>query len=409
MKARTLTVLIIVLLVLVGVIWLTERSAKDPLDMLSSGDSVLGEFDANQIVRVKTIAVNQTNEISQKDVWVSSSLYEYPIDFNKLQREIVKLTDLKVGQIIHGGTETLSEFGLSLEANNDERLDLYLYDKEENKLAQITFGKSRFSEAGGRGNFPQGQYIRANDGPVILVDESFIAFPKTAQEWLDQNLLSINVADLTAITVSSGSDAYTLSVKSANTYVINDLKADEEIQTTEASRLARSFQNLQFVSVADPSKKDLGFDQPDSIAIQTKEGFTYTLLVSEKDEKNNAYVRIRVDYEQPATPTEEEVALTIPEDPVVPEDSKTEEGKEEDASAKKTREEKIQEAYQLKLSAYKKKCAEDKEQAQAENKTFSPWTYTLPNLTVDSITLAREKLVKKKEREEEEVGGEPAS
>ena len=58
-----------------------------------------------------------------------------------------------------------------------------------------------------------------------------------------------------------------------------DLKEDETLDSGAAGRVARSFQNVQMVSVADPEreKSEWAFTENTQVKVATKAGLLYTV------------------------------------------------------------------------------------------------------------------------------------
>lgn len=390
MKAKTLFILLLVLVALGSMAFFTQKKKEAAAKPEWSPGALLFEtLDVNRVAGVRITAPGSTTDVVKKEGrWVLPGLYDYPVDFEKLVEQLLKIEELEIGQVIRGGTDYLGEFGLQ-----DRPTRIQLYDDNQKEVAQLSIGTTRMSKnQGPYGGFPQGQYLRVQEGPVVLVDEDFSYFPKQSSEWVDRALLAIVEEDIREIHVAKGETSYVLKVNGRNTYELEDLDgANEELDTAMAGRLARAFQSLQLTSVADPETSDtaLGFDTPDKVVVKSHKGILYTTLLGSKPDPNNQHVRFQVSYEKPSAPDRLAIEANIPPDPPA---SPDEEGKP--ATPPRPRAERVAEAYQAALKQYEAECAAHEKEARELADRLSRWTYILGTYTVESLSLDRAQLAK---------------
>ena len=159
MKPRTLLILFIMLVVAVGGAFLLHRPADSYRQaQITAGGLLLEGLDVNQVARLEIATSETTNRVLKTEKgWISPDLYGYPVDFQKLARELVKLSEVKAGQVIAGGVDYPEEFGLDPEGETSPG-SLKLFDEQEELLAEVLIGDPRFpqGEAPAPGGYPGG-------------------------------------------------------------------------------------------------------------------------------------------------------------------------------------------------------------------------------------------------------------
>lgn len=302
MSLRTLIILAAVLLALAGIAYL-QSSRNEPGAApggLAPGEKVFPGLDVNQAARVEIATSASTVTVARKDGrWVVATLHDYPASFQQVAESLRGLADMAVGQVVRDGQNYPEEFGLGL-TNTVARVRVL--DGAGAELAALALGSVQAPPGGmGVGAPGMSRYLRAGDGPVVLV-EGATDLGGGNDRWISRDLVQVNPADVAEVSVRTASDSYTLGVQDG-AYEMKGLKKNQEVADDAASRLAAALQYFSFVTVADPGLADeaAGLDQPSVLEMKTKSGFTYTVKLGGKTpDGSTRYARIGAAWEKPA-------------------------------------------------------------------------------------------------------------
>lgn len=128
-------------------------------------------FPALNAAEVAEIAVGEKLKLSAADGgWKIDTYFGYPADRQKIADNLLKLAELKVGQVARGKT---------LDATNTT--DLVLRDAAGKELAKLPLGPSH--EKWGRGRYA------AFAGETVLVSDSLDAFDGDAKRWCETKIV----------------------------------------------------------------------------------------------------------------------------------------------------------------------------------------------------------------------------
>ncbi len=362
MKQRQLIVMAVITAVLVGIAVVTQRSRRQPTPHVI-GTPVLANLDVNTIGQ---IVVSQDGDsvtvVRQDDVWVVTNAFNYPVDYPKLRKAVLALSELKVGQVQHG--MTLPE---------DQCTTVALRSAEGKAIASLTLGPAREKQGPGGYRYPDGRFVQAGGETVYLVSESLTDFSTKANNWLDTQVSSVPAAELAVIEVSGPGRASLNFVKRDGKLEMLDLAENEELDSSKSYSLESVLSYLRFNNVADPELSDeiMGLTTGVTYRVKTRKGEIYTATVgAEADGGSDRFLRLQVEL-APAKPTPEPA-----------------EGADEEAARAAA------EAAAVARAELETEVAE----TQARLKG---WVYLVSSHSADSMTPSREDLVKEKEVVEE--------
>ena len=397
MSSKKILFLATVMLVLIAVAylgghWSSIRSENSP----QPGDDVLPEFDINTIRTIRIEGPEATNRLSRKsNVWVVSSLYDYPADFSRIRNELTDLTELKIGQVMKGGASVADEFGLGTNATA-----IYLENESAQTLVTVRIGSSRTggSQPGGTGGYPGGQYITTDDENVLLIADSLSGFSTTSSDWIEKRLTQVEADKIETIHVQSGSTNYVIHLDDQAGATLESLREDETFDEPSADRLKRALAYLNCQSVVDPSlsKEEMGLAEPDIYTAKTQDGFTYQVQLG-AETNGGRYARIDVSFEEPPTPTLADAEELVPES----------EKASDESDPSPPREQRIQERLFELQSDHQQKVNEAKDQLDDLTR-LNTWTYLIPAYAAGSMTLSRDTFIKPIFEESEPIGERPA-
>ena len=269
MKTKNLTVLAVVAAVL-GLAAYFVGSGSRPAAAKLNGKSILPDLSVADVSRVE-IGTNLVLA-SSAEGWKIESLHGYPADRDKIADNLLKLAELKVGQVARGrklGSETA----------------VTLKDAFGKELASLKLGDKHSKKACGQaamygGGYPDGRYV-AFEGETVLVKDSLDAFDGDAKKWCNTRIASISSSDVTAVKFSHGGETVELEKGTNSTWTLKGLGPKEELDTSKTYSLDSALSYLDFNSVADPklTEADLGFST----------GYVYTVTV--KSGESNTVTR----------------------------------------------------------------------------------------------------------------------
>lgn len=198
--------------------------------------------------------------------WVVESLYGYPASREKIVENLLKVAELKVGQVARGrklGAET----------------PVVLKDSAGKTLAELKLGDTHTRKPTGQaamyggGSYPDGRYL-AFEGETVLVKDPLDAFSGDAKKWCETRIASVPSADVTAVTYEHGSEKVELEKGTNSTWVLKGLGPKEELDSSKTYSLDSALSYLDFNSVVDPSlaESELGFATGYVYTVTLKEG-----------------------------------------------------------------------------------------------------------------------------------------
>ena len=384
MKGKNLIILAVVAAVLVAAaLWRTRKGEEAPPDLI--GKPVLSELPVNDISKLVVVSPNNTATLVRAESgWVAADRFNYPAEFSKIKETLLKLSNLKIGQIVEAepnqraAMKMLSptEAGVTNKAQAGTLVDLY---GPANKLvASILIGDSRHrkpKEGGpmGYGAYPDGQYISPDKGrSVYLITENLFELRDDPREWLDKELLNVSASDLTdiAITGPNRTEVHLARTNESANLDLAGLGAKEEADSAKVSSVSAGLGWLRFEDVANPAltPQQTGLDTAVVFRAVTKTGEVYTVKIGKaEDGTQNRYLRLEAAFQ-----------------PV----------KEEPKPAAATSEKKEDEKAVADKKAAERKQIE--EHVKAFNQKFGSWTYLVASYKTDALTTPRDQIAKAK-------------
>jgi hypothetical protein len=355
---------VVLVLLAAAAVWQQKSRAPRRAESVSAETTLLDGVDLNAVDRVDVTKDSNTVSVVKKDGrWEVESLYGYPADFGKLADALRKAAEVKTGESVRSANVDDSEFGLTGDA---KAIAIKVGGAD---AADITVGARR--EASSSAGWANQFFIRkGGSDSVYLVDYDFRPFSENAADWINKELVRVSSSDI--VSVQTG-DAELK--EESGKWTLTDLNADtEDFQTSEANRLRSALQYFNCTTVADPSKTDadLGFDAAKEFTAETQDGFTYTVKIGGETD-DGRYVRVAVAYTRPDAPAKPD-------------------GDDADK----------QSAYEQELKAFNEMADANAKKADELNAKLSNWTYVISGYTAESLMIPRDKLVKVKEKTEEE-------
>lgn len=261
MTTKNLAILAGAAVVLGGAAYFLSSGSK-PAAAKLNGAKILPNLD---VPAVAAIEIGDKLKLAAGEKgWTVASSFGYPADREKIAENVLKLAELKVGQVARGrkiGAETKV---VLKDAAGKELAALALGDKH--------MGKPRGQAAMYGGSYPDGRYA-AFRGETVLVTDALDAFDGDMKKWCSTRIASIPSADVKKVVYAHGTESFELAKDTNGVWQVAGLKADEELDTTKTYSVDSALSYLDLASVADPklTEAELGF----------KTGFVYTVTVKE--------------------------------------------------------------------------------------------------------------------------------
>lgn len=263
MTAKNLNVLIGVAAVLGAAAYFVGSGSRPSAPKLN-GKAILPDLNAADVSRIE-IGGKLALASSDKG-WVVETLHGYPASRDKIAENLLKLTELKVGQVARGrklGAETA----------------VTLKDASGKTIAELKLGDAHMKKPVGQaamyggGGYPDGRYI-AFGGETVLVKDELDAFDGDAKKWCDTRIASIPSSDVTAVSYRHGDELVELEKGTNSTWVLKGLGPKEELDTSKTYSLDSALSYLDFTSVADPAltEAELGFSTGAVYTVTVKDG-----------------------------------------------------------------------------------------------------------------------------------------
>lgn len=253
MRPRTFLILL-ALVVLLAVVARYALRSETPARKSEIGSRFLETEDINRVSRIELDSGNLRVELARKEKgWVVENRWDYPANFERIADFLRKLDSLRVAEIIPGGTEILSDVGLSREGTN-VALAVRLYAEDGRLTDEFFFGNPRASTAIPPGfHIPDSRYMKRTHAPVMLVEPFLPDIQRRPSDWIRHTILDIRPADIQRMTAHpAGAEAYAIERVGGSYTGLLGL-AENPINAAGADTWFRALQGLSARDVADPS------------------------------------------------------------------------------------------------------------------------------------------------------------
>ena len=236
-----------------------------------NGKSVLEKFDVADVAKLEIGGAKKLTLAATDKGWAVETLFGYPADVAKIRENLLKLADLKVGQVAPG-------------IKLDKPIAVSVKDAKGKELAKATLGDQHRSKPKGEaamygGGYPDGRYVKFGE-KVVLVKDSLDAFDGDFKKWIDARICAVPSADVKAVSFARGKEKVELTKKDS-TWTLAGLGPKEELDTSKTYSLDSALSYLDLNGVADPklTEKDLGFATGAVYTVSLKDGKSYIATV----------------------------------------------------------------------------------------------------------------------------------
>jgi len=349
----------------------------------SRGQTVLADFPADQVAKIKVNSGENTTTLVRKDgKWTIEERDGYPAKTASVNDFLRSLAEVKVTEGVEAAPSYAPRFGMDPSSSKPEErgTDVVLSNDAGTELAHITLGKNLQASGDdpmaammGGGGGSTGRFIRnyADESGVYKVSEMFSSLSPEPKTWLNDDFIKIEKIKSVSVSAKGQADKVDWKVSRADEngeFTLDPALTGETLDTTAASGLKSLFSYARFEDVMSADKageisKPL---EKRTVKIETFEGFVYTITVTPTEAEKP---------KEPATPDapapEENFLMTVNVEATLPtERKKAEKESEEDAKAK-------DKAFAERKAELEKRLATEKAMA---GKTFKVTKYTVEAL-----------------------------
>ena len=250
MNNKSLIGLAVVAVVLGGAAYFLNSGSKGSAPRLN-GKAIASGLKVADVARIE-IGGKLTLVAGDKG-WSVETLNGYPADREKIAENLLKLGELKVGQVVRGKTL-------------DNPTPVVLRDAAGRELVNLPLGEKHAKWGHGR--------YAAFAGETVLVSDTLDAFDGDAKSWCNTRIASIPSADVQAVSYAHGKELVELEKGTNSTWTLKGLTAKEELDTSKTYSLDSALAYLNFNSIADPklTEAELGFATGYVYTVTYKEG-----------------------------------------------------------------------------------------------------------------------------------------
>ena len=264
------------------------------------GQKVLGEFAVNDVAQISVKhGADELTLAKKNDLWRVAQRGDYPANFSEISSLLLKLKDLKVIQTETVGASQLPRLELAPSGTNLPTI-VEFKDASGKALKTLTLGKKHMKTGGPRspmmddggdgGGWPDGRYVMsgAAAGQVSLVSDPLANLEPKADSWLNKDFFKIEKPRSIAVTFPNATNSWKLARETEGGELkLADAQAGEVLDSSKASGVGNPFSSPSIADVAaGVTPATAGLDKATVIAVETFEGFAYTIKVGAKTNEN---------------------------------------------------------------------------------------------------------------------------
>ncbi len=249
--------------------WFTSSGSRVRAPALN-GKRVVADFNVADVACVE-IAGKMKVSAGEKG-WTLDTKYSYPASVDKIRENVLKLHDLKIGQVARG-------------RKTGAIVKVEVKDASGKALAAVELGDKRLSKPRGQmamfgGGYPDARYLKFG-GETVLVKDPLTAFDGDFRQWVDTRICEVPSADVTAVSFSSGKEKPLELLKKDSSWTLSGLSPKEELDASKTYSLDSALSYLDFTDIADPAltEAELGFATGAVYTVSLGDGRSYTAKI----------------------------------------------------------------------------------------------------------------------------------
>ena len=259
-----------------------------------------------QAVRLAKVEFTRSSDTivlarDENQEWVIASLNNYPADPAQINKLVMNLTDIRVGDRQTAREEMYTRFGLQGQVGSQGVI--ILSDQADAPLGTLMLGREREADpmAGSAAGMSGGRYVRVNDDPMVyLVQEQLFWLGTEIIDWVQREILAVPADQIVALTIEHPTTA-TVSVRwDGASPIVEDLA--QGLEEPNISQLAAARGALNGLSMTDVitsgSARAESLEQQALFTARAKDGTIYQVAVLE-DDSDNSFLALSARYDAP--------------------------------------------------------------------------------------------------------------
>jgi len=265
-----------------------------------NGKPVVEAFDVADVACLEIGGSKKLTLTATDKGWTVETLFGYPADVTKIRENLMKLVDLKVGQVAPGIKITAP-------------VSVQVKDAKGKALATATLGEAHRSKPKGEaamygGGYPDGRYVKFGE-KVVLVKDALDAYDGDFKKWIDARICAVPSAEVKAVSFAKGKEKVELTKKDS-TWTLAGLGPKEELDTSKTYSLDSALSYLDMTGVADPklTEAELGFATGSVYTVQLKDGKSYVANVGNA-KGGDRYFKVTASFKAVGTNATENAAI----------------------------------------------------------------------------------------------------
>jgi hypothetical protein len=297
MKTKNLVTLSLAALVLGVGAYFTSSNSRVRTPKLN-GKRITCDFNISDVGAVEIAGKLRVSATA--DGWKVDSKYGYPASIDKVRENVLKLHDLKVGQVARRTISNLTKVEIK--------------DLKGKALASIELGDKHMSKPRGQmtafgGGYPDARYLKF-EGQTVLVKDSLPEFDGDLKSWADTRICEVPSAEIVKVEFSSKSETLNLEKKDSS-WLLKGLGEKEELDSSKTYSLDGALSYLDFADIADPklTEAELGFTTGSLYRVTLKNGKSYTAALGNELQTGERYFKVSASFSPAGTNSVENASL----------------------------------------------------------------------------------------------------
>lgn len=323
MKGKNLAVLTAAAAIVIIAAYFASRDTSTSSNEGLMGRKLFPDLAVNDVEKISLrSATSSFSTALIGDSWGLPDKFNFPADFQKIRNALMKLQEVKIGQVVDLDDKQKKEMQLlpppasptpaptnKPPETPEYGTELVLSGKGGKVVASLLIGDSRRRKSSREPDspgYPDGRYVSPDSGKTVyLLSDNLDDFSSDPKSWWNTDIMSLQSSDMDEFTIQHpGAPAVSLvrSPTNKNDWVVRNLAPDEETDTSKAGSVESVLGYLRFSDIADPAWSDekTGMDKAVVFSARTTKGETYTVQIGKTvGDGKDRYARIRASWAKP--------------------------------------------------------------------------------------------------------------
>ncbi len=279
MNGKTLTILFVVMLLVVGVaVKLTQKNRIESSESPKFFPELMANLNDISEIQVNT-ALENFSIVRQNKQWGVKEVSNYPADLDKLHETLLGAAQLQVIEAKTSNPSLYSKIGVEdVDSEGSSSTLLTLKKDAETVLASVIVGNNRTSKAD---RSLREIYVRKPDDKQTWLVEGNLAPAKRPMDWLQKEIINIDNSRMkqAVITHDDGDVVHVLRENSEdNDYLLADVPENSKVKTPyELQQIATLLANLSLEDVKPVQEVEFGEKSDIKAVFSTFDGLDIAL------------------------------------------------------------------------------------------------------------------------------------